>query len=425
MLDLGLSAKGKRCLMAAFLSMASYYMYFLIMMFYVPFQNTFGLSNTQISTLLTIYTIAAMPCYVLAGRVSDTVSPKICLLVSCFSMGIAGMLLAMVPPYGALKLLFFVLPLGEISWSSCIKCMRMLVPDPTRLGRVFGLANAFDGVLASVFFLGTVLIFGESISQPSSYRMAIVIFSCLELLCGFGILFFLDYRWIEENSVTVKAEMPGSLLASLKEVIRIPELWSTGFICMVYYGITCIVNYISPYLIACYGFPVALSTLFAIVTRFSLKSVAGLAGGLLRDRLGAVYRSVRLTSFVTIAGLIGLILLPHGAKLLAAACMLSALVIFTYGMNSTAASLTLGEYDPPSNIYGTMTGMTSIIGSLGTIIVSNISGPVLDNLGNGGYKYVFAVGIAVELIFVFSKKIVEWPIGRPGSISEMKRRKPV
>ncbi|MBQ4371237.1 MAG: hypothetical protein II803_02375, partial [Firmicutes bacterium] len=122
---------------------------------------------------------------------------------------------------------------------------------------------------------------------------------------------------------------------------------------------------------------------------------------------------------------IGLILLPHGAKLLAAACMLSALVIFTYGMNSTAASLTLGEYDPPSNIYGTMTGMTSIIGSLGTIIVSNISGPVLDRLGNGGYKYVFAVGIAVELIFVFSKKIVEWPIGRPGSISEMKRRKPV
>ncbi|MBQ4505681.1 MAG: MFS transporter [Firmicutes bacterium] len=418
MFDLGLSAKGWRCLLAAFLSMASYYMYFLVMMFYVPFQNTFGLSNTQISALMTVYTLAGMPCYVLAGRASDVLSPKLCMCLSCFAVGLVGLALSTVPPFGVLVLLFLLLPLGEISWASCIKCMRMLVPDPAKLGRVFGLANAADGVMASALFLSFVLILGERISQPAYYRAALAVFGCVELLCGAVIFFMVDYKWILSQAVIVKADISSSLLGSLKAVLRIPELWAVGFISMVYYGMTTLVNYISPYLVNCYGFPVAMSTLFAIITRFTLKSMAGLAGGALRDRFGAVYKSIRLTSIFTIIGFIGLILLPYGSSRLVPACAIAAVVIFTYGMNCTAGSLTLGEYDPPSNIYGTMTGLTSIIGSLGTIIVSNISGPVLDRMGNPGYRYVFALGIAVELIFVFSKKIIDWPKGRPNSISK-------
>ena len=416
--SLGLSPKAYRMLLAVLTGMMSMQLYTTLMLLYVPFQNCFGLSNTQIASLLSVYSATTVPFSIVSGRVSDAVSPKLCIYLPCFVVGVLGVFMCFDPSYPVLLAIFALLPIGSCAWASIIKCMKYLSPSNGKLGKIFGMANTFSGVISSVEFLAFVFIFGEAIGEPANFKIILWVNNIMSLAAGFIVYFGFDYGWVIENSNNYTVSEPLSFLRSFTEAAKVPEVWAVGFLSIVYYGVTCIVNYTSPYLINGFGFPVAYTTLFAIVTRYILRSFAGSAGGRFRDKKGAMYKALKPWSIMSSAALLGMAFLPMRSSMIIPACLLGGALIFIYIMASTAASMTLTEYNPPANLHATMTSIVTIVGNLGTVLVSNICGRVLDAQPVAGYRWCFLIGIAIEMIFFFSDRILMICAGLPNTMAK-------
>ncbi|MBQ4505682.1 MAG: MFS transporter [Firmicutes bacterium] len=416
--SLGLSKKAYIMLLALLPGMLCMQLYTTLMLLYVPFQNCFGLSNTQIAGLLSIYSITTVPFSIISGRVSDAISPKVSIVVPCFAVGILGILMTLSPSYEMLLVIFALLPIGSGAWSAMLKCLRYLSPSNDKLGKIFGTANIFGGVTSAIEFFAFVLFFGDAMGDPANFRIIIWVNNILSLAAGFIVLFVFDYKWVVANSNNYTETEPSSLVGSLIRAAKVPEVWAVGLMSIVYYGITCIVNYTSPYLINGFGFPVAYTTIFAIVTRHMLRSFAGSAGGRYRDKKGAMFKALRPWSIISSAALLGMALLPMRSSLIIPACALGLVLIFVYTMASTAASMTLTEYNPPANLQGMMYSIVTTVGSLGTIIVSNICGRILDAQPMAGYKYCFLLGILIELIFFFTGNMLRFCSKLPNSMAK-------
>ncbi len=402
MRSLGLSKKGFAQLIIALCSMLGSHLYFCMMLLYVPFQNCFGLTNTQIAVLLSIYSVTSIPFSVFFGWLSDAVSPKFCMYMPCLMSGLLGIILCFDPGYTALKLIFALMPIGGMAWSSLIKCMKNLARDNSYIGKIFGSANTFDGLLSSAIYLFFIFYFGNSIGEPANFRIIIWTCNIMSIMAGLLVLFFLDYDWIVANSSNYTVTEKTSFVRGLITAVKVPEVWAVGVLSIVYYAITCVVNYTTPYLINGFGIPIAYTTLFSVISRYTLKTFAGNSGGRLRDRKGAMYKALKPMSVVTSVTLLLMAVLPMKSSLVIPACVLGAALIYFYIMMSTAGSVTLTEYNPPANLHGMMNAVVTIVGSLGTVFMSNICGRILDAWPLAGYRYCFLLGIAVEAIFFFS-----------------------
>ncbi|MBQ4371238.1 MAG: MFS transporter [Firmicutes bacterium] len=416
--SLGMTQKAYRNLLALLMGLMSMQLYMTLMLLYVPFQNCFGLTNTQIASLLSVYSITTVPFSIIGGRISDAVSPKLCVYGPCFITGLLGILMCFDPSYPMLLAVFALLPIGSIAWPSIIKCMKYLSPSNDKLGKVFGMANVFGGIVSSVEFLSFVLIFGEAIGDPNNFRIIIWVNNIMSLASGFIVLFLFDYKWVIENSSNYTVSEPMSFAKSFTEAVKVPEVWAVGALSIVYYGITCIVNYTSPYLINGFGFPVAYTTMFAIVTRYILRGPAGSVGGRYRDGKGAMYKALKPWSVMSSAIFLAMAFLPMKPSMIVPACLLGSGLIFIYTMASTGASMTLTEYNPPANLHATMTAIVTIVGNLGTVIVSNICGRILDAQPVAGYRYCFLIGIVIEMIFLFSDKMLAFCAGLPHTMAK-------
>ncbi len=396
-------------------SMMAAHLYNTVMLLYVPFQTCFGLSNTEIAKLLSVYSVTTIPISLIFGRISDAVSPKFCMYSACFISAALGTMMCFEPSFNALLFIFALMPCTGVAWTSTVKIMKYLTSND-KLGKVFGISNTFDGLISAGLYMSFVLLYGDAIGEPANFRVVLWVTNIISLAAGIIVFFFLDYKWIIETSDNYTVSEPVSFVQSFVAAARVPEVWAVGIMSVVWFGITCIVNYTSPYLINGFGFPVAYTTMFAIFTRYFLKSFAGAAGGAYRDKKGAMFRILRPMSMITSALLIAMAFLPMRSSLIVPAIILGCGLIFAYLMLGTAASMTLTEYNPPANLHATMTALVSIVGNIGTIVVSNICGPILDSQPISGYRYVFLMGVIVEMIFFFTQNLLAFCAKLPGSM---------
>lgn len=382
------------------LSILVYDILYLVTVLYVPFQTAFELTNTQIGTLLAINSAVSMLCHIISGWLCDRFSPKRCLVAAVFAGGFTALWLSAMPSYPVLKIVFALMASVNFVWPPYIKCMQILSKKGSS-GKLFGTAAMIEATVSGVIFLAAVLRMKNGIAESENFSRLILFFAVVILIEGIMLALFLHIDKPAENSKKEKV-----LLSNVIVVIRMPETWILLLINMCYYGVMTEITYISAYLNQVFLFPIAWTTLFIVVNRFFIRAASTYTGGILRDRMGSVARSMQIACALALLCYGIMIFLPGQPKYLFMAAAVGTVLLFAYYLNSNAANVALTELALPEHLTGTMIGFYSVCTSLINLILQAISGRVLDVYPVQGFRIVMVLACILLGIWIYAGKLL-------------------
>ena len=134
-----------------------YWLPFISETFYVPMQEAFGFSKTQVGILSSTFGIVSFLTYFPGGWLADRVPPRILMSLALALTGLGGLVFSTTPSFEICVLLYGLwgLTTACIFWSAMIKATRNLA-SPAEQGRAFGILesgrNSVDMVVGAILF---------------------------------------------------------------------------------------------------------------------------------------------------------------------------------------------------------------------------------------------------------------------------------
>lgn len=379
---------------------------FFPVMFYSAFQTVFGLTNTQMGNLTAAYASLAVPGYLISGWVADKFNSKKLMLIAVFSTTAVVFIMASIPSYPVLLVLFFSMSitLGLLFWSAMEKVLRML-GDAGEQGTIRGVYQGIDGIMSLGLMVGLTALLGERLSTPSGMRILLLVFGTIYLISGIGFMITFKYdefssRYLTDTGEPVK-------LKNYATVAKLPAMWIVAIMSFGVYITSTAFNYVNPYMVNVYAMPAALASIYGILLRYGIKIVASPAGGMLRDKIGSTTRMVVSTALPTLLLVIMFMIIPKRPGWTLAAVAVSLIFTFIYRMGNNLCSVPFAELAVPSNYLGTAIGMSIFIGYCSDWFLPSMIGRWMDHMGGNAYYLVFGVAVAGLSIFMFGSYLLK------------------
>lgn len=374
--------------------------------------EVFGLSQTQLGVLGSIYGFVAMFSYVLGGGLADRFSPRGLLAFSLVATGVSGFYLATIPPFAAMCLLFGFWGVSTILpfWSALIRATREWGGQEHQ-GAAFGVLDGGRGLLAAVLAMLALLLFaqllpdgGDSATQEQktiALQSTILVYTISCFVAAAFVWLFIP------SSAPSPAKEDSRIRRSgyLGQVLRMPNVWLQAIIIAAAYCTFKGIDYYSQYARDIWEWSDVRS---AGLSAFSswMRPVAAVGAGLLADRwtssrvvigcfvlTGAAYVSFIFTAPVTAS-----------MWLLWSNVLISGLGLFA--LRGIYFAL-LEESHIPRHMTGTAVGVVSFIGYTPEIFMPLLGGWLIDQWPGSptGYNLLFSflclasiVGIVATVI---------------------------
>lgn len=379
--------------------------------FYVPMQEQFHLSHTQIGALLSVYAVVQTFGYLLSVYLTDRFSKKKLLPVGLIGVGALGFFMLTSPGYYGMLILWclFALFAELLFWPTLVKAVRLL-GDKDEQGRMFGFLEAGRGVVDTVVAFSALGIFKMLGEGTTGLMGAIVFYAVIVIVVGIVSFFLLEDDVIvdtDENGNKInknKAALEGAIRA-----MKMPEVWLVSFTIFSVYIVYCGLTYFIPFLKDIYGLPVALVGAYGIINQYGLKMVGGPVGGFLADKtFKSSAKYLRITFILAIIAMIGFLFLPHGKMNVYVG------MFFTLAYGAIIFSMRavffapMEEVDIPREISGASISLACFVGYSPSMFAFTMYGSLLDkNPGLAGYKLVFMVMIAFSVLgLIISSSLV-------------------
>lgn len=367
--------------------------------FYVPMQEQFGLTNTQIGVLLSVNAIVCTVLYVFGGFLADRFSTRFLIPAGLIGLGSLGVFMSTFPGYNALLAVFALLAVCSdcVVWPALLKAVRHLGGSDEQ-ARMFGFLEAGRGVVDTVIAFSALGVFALLGSGAAGFRAAILFYAVIDIVVGVLVFFLLRDQSAPTGEPAEKVERAG--WGTILKAARMPELWAVSATVFMVYIVYCGLTYFIPYMKTIYDLPVALVGAYGIVNQYALKILGGTGGGFLADK---VFRSssryISWAFLAFIVGIVGVMLLPvdPAFQVVAVVCtLLVSLVVFTMRGVFWAP---MEEVGIPEKITGTAFGIASLVGYAPGMFAYIIYGAILDaNPGATGFRIVFASMAGLALI---------------------------
>lgn len=367
--------------------------------FYVPMQNDWGLTNTQIGLGFTVYTIIQTTGLFLSLYIADRYSKKILLPFGLIGVGLCGLYLSTLPSFTGYLLCFAAMAFfGDvIFWPVLLKAVRLLGKQEEQ-GRMFGFLEAGRGVVDVIVASGALFIFVQFGEGKAGMQAGLLFYTLITLTVGVITYFIVG----DDDKVTARDNSSANLevLKGIKHVLTCANVWLAAFGIFFVYAAYCGLTYFIPFLKDIYMLPVALVGAYGIINQYALKMVGGPIGGFLADKVTkspTVY--LKWTFLIAAIAMILFIQLPHesmnvyvgmAVTLGFGAIIFSQRAIFFAPMDEIGISR---QYSGSAMAFG------CIIGYMPAMFAYTLYGALLDNFkGITGYNYVFSVMVAFSLL---------------------------
>lgn len=370
--------------------------------FYVPMQNDWGLTNTQIGLSFTVYTIVQTTGLFLSLYIADRYSKKILLPFGLIGVGLCGLYLATLPSFTGYLICFA----DVVYWPVLLKAVRLLGTKEEQ-GRMFGFLEAGRGVVDVIVASGALFVFVQFGEGKAGMQAGLLFYTVITLVAGIVTYFIVDDDKVKGGEKT-SANM--EVLKGIKHVLSCPNVWLASLGIFFVYAAYCGLTYFIPFLKDIYMLPVALVGAYGIINQYALKMVGGPIGGMLADKVAkspTVY--LKWTFLISAVAMLVFMQLPHqtmnvyigmAATLGFGAIIFSQRAIFFAPMD---------EIGTPREYAGSAMAFGCIIGYMPAMFAYTLYGYLLDtNSGITGYNYVFSVMIAFSLMgFICSTILVK------------------
>lgn len=367
--------------------------------FYVPMQQDWGLSNTQIGFGFTIYAIIQTIGLFSSLYIADRFSKKILLPAGLIGVGLCGAYLSTLPPFTGYLIAFGAMAFfGEVVyWPVLLKSVRLL-GNKEEQGRMFGFLEAGRGVVDVLVASGALYIFVLFGEGKAGMQAGLIYYTLATIIVGIITYFIVDNDDKKETSSASEANR--QVLEGIKNVVKCPNLWLASMSIFFVYSAYCGLTYFIPFLKDIYALPIALIGAYGIINQYALKMIGGPLGGFLADKVAkspTIY--LKWTFLLSAIAMAIFIMLPHDsmnvylgmtATLGFGAIIFSQRAIFFAPMD---------EIGTPRQYAGSAMAFGCIIGYMPSMFAYALYGSLLDNFeGIQGYNYVFSIMVTFSLL---------------------------
>ncbi|WP_097419529.1 MFS transporter [Escherichia coli] len=367
--------------------------------FYVPMQDDWGLTNTQIGFGFTVYAAVQTIGLFSSLYIADRFSKKILLPAGLIGVGLCGAYLTTLPPFSGYLIAFGAMAFfGEVVyWPVLLKAVRLL-GNRDEQGRMFGFLEAGRGVVDVLIASGALFVFVQFGEGKAGMQAGLVYYTLITIIVGIITYFIVDAddRTIPQDDEDVNKQ----IFKGIKNVVKSPNLWLASFCIFFVYSAYCGLTYFIPFLKDIYALPVALVGAYGIINQYGLKMVGGPVGGYLADKIShspVIY--LKWTFLISAVAMLLFIQLPHDSMnvyLGMTATLGFGAIIFSQRAVFFAP---MDEIGTPREFAGSAMAFGCIIGYMPSMFAYTLYGSLLDNFsGIQGYNYVFSVMVAFSLL---------------------------
>lgn len=347
-----------------------------------------GITNTQSSMMLTVYTIINMIMYIPGGILADKFKPKKAITISLIATGILSFLYAMTMNYTMGLVIWAGLSFSTafVFWAALMKAVGMCGGEEEQ-GFLYGLYYAFNGLSAAIGGAIALAAYNSAgDDMVKAFTRAVNVEGIIVIVVAIAVWFFMD-----EEHMTVKVTDEADKFSFQHAVVLLksPILWIFSFVVLVGYGFYSNVAYFTPYLTEIQGIPESSAAAFSIIRTYVFLLLAPV-GGLIADKVFHSTTKWLTIAFVIIAlTFLGVMALPSTISSTAASIytlLPGAVAMMAYGVIFS----TLSETGISPAMRGTAIGLASIIGYLPDTIYAMIFGKWLDTMeAAAAYRTIF------------------------------------
>lgn len=381
-----------------------YFLPFMAYSYWVPMQEAFGFTDSQIGTMLSLYGLVSICTCIVGGWLADRFSARKLLTASYLITGATGFLFATFPPYGWALACQAIWGISTVLtfWAALIKATR-LWGSKVEQGKGFGLLEGGRGIAAVLLTMAGVAIFARLGADPQAFSVVIVTWSACTLAVAPLTWFLFEDTRREQDA--------GQIFRNLRPVMKIPAVWLVAIIIMSAYTAANVWGFATPYATNVMGMSTSLAALLASAGLWIAPLSAG-AVSLFADRVGS--SRIILIAFVILAGCCAaFILMPGSASLVLPFVIV--LVVANLAISALRALYfaLMEEGGIPIIVTGSAVGLISTIGHSGDFFFPRTATYFMENYaGETGYEVVFAMlagfaalGLAVTVVFMRRYKV--------------------
>jgi len=309
--------------------------------------------------------------YIPSGRLADLYQPRLLMSFALAAVGLLGFWFSTYPSLFELRLIFLGWGLagGLCFWASLIKAVNLLA-DSSEQGRFFGILDGGRGLVEAVLASVAVLMF-RVLSEPgdsAALRLAPVIYMYSFAALAFAVMVYL---FVEDNPDAVTpprkaAREGGTLLADLRVLARIPELWLLAVVMMIGQQLFWVTYSISAFLQVNLGLS-ALAAGSVVLTKLWMRPIGGITIGFLGDRYSKELLLAWLLALAS-TSLIAICFLPLAGNMPAIIGIVLVIGYLTYAIKGLYWAL-LDLCPVPRRIVGLAIGLVSFIGYMPDVLL--------------------------------------------------------
>jgi len=381
-----------------------YWLPFLSEIYYVPMQDAFGFSKTQIGVLLSVYGFVSLIFYFPGGWLADRIAPRNLISAALLITAAGGFVFSTFPSFEICLVLhgLWGMATGCIFWSALIKATRTWASHE-RQGRAFGILeggrNFTDMVIATVM----LSFFAFRGASDAALSEQIVFYASAAFVLGVLVWFVMDHDSAPPDST---GELSSSVsLDGFKMAFKLPIVWLTAIIIFAAYSGYWGIVYITPYATEAFELGPVLGGAVG-TSKLWIAAVAAVIAGLIADRVGSA-KAVFGAFVMMTSGFLIFAIVPASPNLVPLLLVNVAVISSAvYALRGIYFSL-LEQGGVPVVITGTATGVISVIGYTPDIFLPALGGVILDaNPGTRGYQYFFLLVTALCCIGLVAAFIV-------------------
>ena len=387
--------------------------------YYVPMQNAFGFSKTQMGVLSSTFGIMSLIGYFPGGWLADRITPRKLITIALAITAASGFVFATLPSFEVCLVLygFWGISTAFIFWSAMIKATRNWGGKDEQ-GRAFGALeggrNFSDLVTATIF----LAIFAFRGGNDVALSEIIVLISISTLILAIGVWTIMKDRITPQDQAVEESSAP--TMTDVIEVLKLPIVWLIALIIMTAYSGLWGAIYFTPYATEVFGLGVVWGGAIG-VGKYWLAAIAAIIAGLIADKIGAAKAVLGCFVLMT-AGFLVFGIFP-GAPDLVPLLIINVAIISSavYALRGVYFSL-LEQGCIPIAVTGTATGVISVIGYTPDVFLPVLAGVILDaNPGTEGYQNLFLFISALSFLGLIAAYVVYRKIQAGATWPEKKR----
>ncbi len=335
-----------------------------------------GYTDTQLGLMLSVYGTLALLFYVVGGVSADKFSCRKLIVISLMGTSVGCGIMALYPPFWVALLveaLWVVTTIGLL-WSPTAKVAALLGTKQEE-SKIFPMLSSFEGVGAMVTTFCCTFVFGMigAESNVDSLRYVWVVYAV------FGIVLAVVSYLVVPEKTLYKEEAKEKVVESaedkaarkkenrsvLVQVLKNPMTYIAAFIVLGSYIVYSCLTYTQSYLCDIYGMDMTTASYFSIVRNQMMKIIAGplsiviMSAAILKS---SPTRLCVVTSVLSAIGLGATLLMPLNPEILVVVMGLAIILSFVALLAKAQNFACTGETGVDPKIFGTMTGVVSLIG---------------------------------------------------------------